>query len=70
VNVWATTDSCVVTLMTSEQSLKSMRQAQSQHDISADTAGQPHASAVSTAEVVVRNGALAAMDRCEPNLRL
>ena len=33
-----------------------------------DTQGLPHAVAVTTADVTDRNGALAAMDRCKPNL--
>ncbi len=33
-----------------------------------DTQGLPHAIAVTTAEVTDRNGALAAIDRCKPNL--
>jgi transposase len=36
--------------------------------IAVDTQGLPHAVAVTTADVTDRNGALAAMDRCEPNL--
>ena len=36
--------------------------------IAVDTQGLPHAIAVTTAEVTDRNGALAALDRCEPNL--
>ena len=37
--------------------------------IAVDTQGLPHAVAVTTAEVTDRNGALAAMDRCKPNLQ-
>jgi transposase len=37
--------------------------------IAVDTQGLPHALAVTTAEVTDRNGALAAMDRCKPNLQ-
>jgi transposase len=33
-----------------------------------DTQGLPHAIAVTTADVTDRNGALAAIDRCKPNL--
>ena len=33
-----------------------------------DTQGLPHAVAVTTADVTDRNGALAAIDRCKPNL--
>jgi transposase len=36
--------------------------------IAVDTQGLPHAIAVTTAEVTDRNGALAAIDRCKPNL--
>jgi transposase len=36
--------------------------------IAVDTQGLPHAMAVTTAEVTDRNGALAAIDRCKPNL--
>ena len=36
--------------------------------IGVDTQGLPHAIAVTTAEVTDRNGALAAIDRCKPNL--
>jgi transposase len=36
--------------------------------IAVDTRGLPHAIAVTTAEVTARNGALAAIDRCKPNL--
>jgi len=36
--------------------------------IAVDTQGLPHAVAVTTAEVTDRNGALAAIDRCKPNL--
>jgi transposase len=36
--------------------------------IAVDTQGLPHAIAITTAEVTDRNGALAAMDRCKPNL--
>jgi len=36
--------------------------------ITVDTQGLPHAVAVTTAEVTDRNGALAAIDRCKPNL--
>jgi len=38
--------------------------------IAVDTQGLPHAIAVTTAEVTDRNGALAAIDRCKPNLEL
>jgi transposase len=38
--------------------------------IAVDTQGLPHAIAVTTAEVTDRNGALAAIDRCKPNLGL
>jgi transposase len=37
--------------------------------IAVDTQGLPHAIAITTADVTDRNGALAAMDRCAPNLR-
>ena len=36
--------------------------------IAVDTQGLPHTIAVTTAEVTDRNGALAAIDRCKPNL--
>ena len=36
--------------------------------IAVDTQGLPHAVAVTTADVTDRNGALAAIDRCKPNL--
>lgn len=36
--------------------------------IAVDTQGLPHAIAVTTADVTDRNGALAAIDRCKPNL--
>ena len=36
--------------------------------IAVDTQGLPHAIAITTANVTDRNGALAAMDRCAPNL--
>ena len=36
--------------------------------IAVDTQGLPHAVAVTTADVTDRNGALATMDRCKPNL--
>ena len=36
--------------------------------IGVDTQGMPHAVAVTTADVTDRNGALAAIDRCKPNL--
>jgi transposase len=36
--------------------------------IAVDTQGLPHAVAVTTADVTDRSGALAAMDRCKPNL--
>ena len=36
--------------------------------IAVDTQGLPHTIAVTTAEVTARNGALAAIDRCRPNL--
>jgi len=36
--------------------------------IAVDTQGLPHAVAVTTAEVTDPNGALAAIDRCKPNL--
>jgi transposase len=36
--------------------------------IAVDTQGLPHAIAVTTADVTDRHGALAAMDRCKPNL--
>jgi transposase len=36
--------------------------------IAVDTQGLPHAVAVTTAEGTDRNGALAAIDRCQPNL--
>jgi transposase len=36
--------------------------------IAVDTQGLPHAVAVTTANVTDRNGALAAIDRCKPNL--
>jgi transposase len=36
--------------------------------IAVDTQGLPHAIAITTADVTDRNGALAAMDRCEPDL--
>ena len=35
-----------------------------------DTQGFPHATAVTTADVADRNGALQAVDRCKPNLEL
>jgi transposase len=35
-----------------------------------DTQGFPHATAVTTADVTDRNGALEAVDRCKPNLEL
>ena len=38
--------------------------------IAVDTQGLPHAIAVTTADVTDRNGALAAIDRCKPNLEL
>jgi transposase len=38
--------------------------------IAVDTQGLPHAIAVTTAEVTDRNRALAAIDRCKPNLEL
>ena len=38
--------------------------------IAVDTQGLPHAIAVTTANVTDRDGALAAMDRCKPNLEL
>jgi transposase len=37
--------------------------------IAVDTEGLPHAVAVTTADVTDRNGALAAFDRCKPNLQ-
>jgi transposase len=37
--------------------------------IAVDTQGLPHAVAITTAEVTDRNGALAAIDRCKPNLQ-
>ena len=37
--------------------------------IAVDTQGLPHAIAITTADVTDRNGALAAMDRCAPNLK-
>ena len=36
--------------------------------IGVDTQGFPHATAVTTADVTDRNGALGAIDRCKPNL--
>ena len=38
--------------------------------IAVDTQGFPHATAVTTADVTDRNGALGAIDRCKPNLEL
>ena len=38
--------------------------------IAVDTQGFPHATAVTTADVTDRNGALGAIDRCKPNLAL